>query len=462
MSGEEMEPAVEWIPKAAEDCRTPRRFARFQCDRMCASFWSAAVLCRFPRFINMAPPHIVTSPVRTSRLKLQVRPAAETSLRRGHPWVYAESIQQQNREGTAGELAVIYDRLDRFLAIGLFDPDSPIRVRVLLTGKPASLDDQWWAKRLQAAADQRRSLFDVETTGFRWINGESDDWPGLVLDRYGDTLALKLYTASWLPRLPEVQALILKTFSPERLVLRVSRNVQDAAKRTGLSDGMILHGTALDEPVVFLENGLRFEADVLQGQKTGFFLDQRENRRQVAALAKGACVLNAFSFSGGFSLYAARGGALRVTDLDISAHALASSRRNFALNAGEPAVAACRHELEQADTFDWLAARRRAEFDLIILDPPSLAKRESERNRAITAYQRLISLAIPLLKNNGALVACSCSAHVSQTEFFSAVRKAAALSRRRFAELMTTAHAPDHPATFLEAHYLKGIYLRFT
>jgi 23S rRNA (cytosine1962-C5)-methyltransferase len=404
----------------------------------------------------------VTSPARTSRLKLKVRPAAETSLRQGHPWVYADSIKHQNRPGTAGELAVIYDRQDRFLAIGFFDPDSPIRVRVLHTGEPITLDAAWWAKRLQAALDRRQPLFDEQTTGFRWINGESDGWPGLVLDRYADTLVLKLYTASWLQRLAEVQALVLKALAPARLVLRLSRNVQAAASLSNLSDGMILHGPSLAGPVVFLESGLRFEADVVRGQKTGFFLDQRENRRHVGTLARGTRVLNAFSFSGGFSLYAARGGAARVTDLDISAHALDSSRRNFGLNASVPAIAACSHTLEQADTFDWLAAQRRTEFDLVILDPPSLAKRESERHRAIAAYQRLITMAIPLLAQNATLVACSCSAHVSETEFFNAVRKAAALSRRRFAELSTTAHAPDHPAAFPEARYLKSIYLRFS
>ena len=396
------------------------------------------------------------------RLKLKIRPAAENRLRQGHPWVYAESIQDQNREGTAGEMAVIYDRQDRFLAIGLFDPNSPIRVRVLHTGKPVALDDNWWENRLDAALERRRGLFDAQTNGFRWINGESDGWPGLVLDRYANTLVLKLYTAAWLPRLAEVASNIVKALSPERLVLRLSRNVQDGAKLIDLSDGMILHGPALAGPALFLESGLKFESDVLRGQKTGFFLDQRDNRRQVGTLAKGARVLNAFSFSGGFSLYAARNGAVQVTDLDISAHALDSSRRNFALNVSEPGMAVCRHELVQADTFDWLAAHPRRKFDLIILDPPSLAKRESERNRAIAAYQRLVSLALPLLARGGTVVACSCSAHVSETEFFSAARKASTLSRRTFTELLTTTHAPDHPATFPEARYLKGIYLRFT
>src|SRR5206468_1465723 len=152
-----------------------------------------------------------------------------------------------------------------------------------------------------------------------------------------------------------------------------------ARKRFGLDDGQILEGTDLAGPVIFSESGLRFEADVQRGQKTGFFLDQRENRRRVESLARGRRVLNAFSFSGGFSVYAARGGAAAVTDLDISAHALDGARRNFALNQSHPAVASCRRQVVQADAFDWLKEHPAAEFDLIILDPPSMARRESER-----------------------------------------------------------------------------------
>jgi 23S rRNA (cytosine1962-C5)-methyltransferase len=210
--------------------------------------------------------------------------------------------------------------------------------------------------------------------------------------------------------------------------------------------------------VVFLETGLGFEADVVRGQKTGFFLDQRENRRRVETLASGRNVLNAFSFSGGFSLYAARGGARSVTDLDISAHALESAGRNFALNRASPAVAHCQREAVQADAFAWLGESGRV-FDLVILDPPSLAKREAERAGAIRAYQRLAELGMRRLSPGGILVACSCSAHVSAEEFFEAVRDAAARSGRKFSELETARHAPDHPAGFKEAEYLKAIYL---
>jgi len=336
----------------------------------------------------------------------------------------------------------------------------------LHAGKPQTIDKAWWQTRLGQTLARRTSLFDAQTTGYRLIHGESDGWPGLVLDRYDTTLVLKIYTAAWLPWLSELVPLITAQVPCTRIVLRLSRNIQTAAQRQSppRRDGDILFSTPerlkAGATVIFSEYGIRFEADVLRGQKTGFFLDQRENRREVETLAQGRRVLNAFSFSGGFSVYAARGGAVSVTDLDISAHALESARRNFALNQNCPAVAACRHETVQADAFEWLG-QTSANFDLVVLDPPSLAKRAVEREGTIRAYERLNSLGIRLLAQNGILVAGSCSAHVSAPEFFEAVRRAAVKSGRKFSELKTMQHPPDHPAGFKEAEYLKVIYLRF-
>ncbi|NDE99544.1 MAG: class I SAM-dependent rRNA methyltransferase, partial [Verrucomicrobia bacterium] len=251
------------------------------------------------------------------RLRLRVTAAAESAIRGGHPWVYDASIREQNRAGTAGELAVIFDRKDKFLALGLYDALSPIRVRVLHHGKPVTADDAWWRARLQATLARRAGLFDAQTTGYRCISGESDGWPGLVLDRYDTTFVLKLYSAVWLPRVGEIVQWLSEALPPGRLVLRLSRNIQSLAEKDfSLRDGQVLRGDAPAGPVVFLETGIRFEAEVIRGQKTGFFLDQRENRRRVEMLAAGRDVLNAFSFSGGFSLYAARGGARSTTDLD--------------------------------------------------------------------------------------------------------------------------------------------------
>ena len=391
-----------------------------------------------------------------SRLRLRISLAAEAAVRSGHPWVFSDSVQAANRPGQPGELAVIYDRKDKFLAVGFFDPDSPIQVRILHTGKPQTIDAAWWQMRLEQALARRARLFDGQTTGYRLIHGESDGWPGLVLDRYATTLALKLYTAAWLPRLPEIVALLQAQVPCERIVLRLSRNIREAAARQSPPqlDGAILCsppagaesrlGVEPGAPVIFSESGLRFEADVLRGQKTGFFLDQRENRRLVETLARGRRVLNAFRFSGGFSLYAARGGAVSVTDLDLSAHALESANRNFALNQSLPAVAACRHETVQADTFAWLE-KAAAQFDLMVLDPPSLAKREAERDNAIRAYERLNALGIQRLARDGILVAGSCSAHVSAVEFFDAVRRAAIKSGR----------VPQQPPTKLAPAWIR-------
>ena len=400
-----------------------------------------------------------------TRLRLRITAAAGSAVRSGHPWVFSDSVRELNRAGQTGELAVIYDRKNRFLAVGLFDPDSPIRVRILHTGKPQTIDHAWWQARLKQAIARRRDLFDAQTTGYRLIHGESDGWPGLVLDRYDATLVLKLYTAAWLPRLDDTLALLKEDVPGERVVLRLSRNIQSVAEgQFQRRDGEIVFPErAVPEagaPVTFLESGLRFEADVLRGQKTGFFLDQRENRREVETLAQDRRVLNAFSFSGGFSVYAARGGAAAVTDLDISAHALAAAQRNFALNQNVPGVAACHHDTAQGDAFEWLADST-TKFDLVVLDPPSLARRTTEREGALRAYERLATLGIARLAPGGILVAGSCSAHVPAEEFFEVVRRAAAKSGRKFTELKTLRHPPDHPATFKEGEYLKVIYLKF-
>jgi 23S rRNA (cytosine1962-C5)-methyltransferase len=392
-------------------------------------------------------------------LRLRVTSTAEWKVRSGHPWIFSDSIRAQNRPGALGEVAVIYDKWDNFLAIGLFEPHSPLRVRMLHVGKPQTLDDAWWRGRLDSAIALREKVFDGNTTGYRCINGESDGWPALVLDRYADTLVLKLYSAIWLQRIEQITQLIVERVRPARVVLRLSRNIQEQTRPKGdLEDGALLFGAPVEGPVVFRENGLRFEADVLRGQKTGFFLDQRENRAITGELAKGHAVLNAFSYSGGFSVYAARAGATRVTDLDISPHALEAARRNFHLN--EEDTRGCAHQCVKADAFDWLK-QHDERFGVVVLDPPSFAKRESERAPAIEAYTRLARLGIGHVEPGGFLVAASCSAHVSADEFFEAVRIAARKSGRRFAELQTTGHAPDHPAKFAEADYLKCIYAQF-
>lgn len=357
---------------------------------------------------------------------------------------------------------MIYDRHDRFLAAGLYDPDSPIRVRVVHQGKPRQIDQDFWRDRLQGAFLAREAICDSETTACRVINGESDGFPGLVLDRYESTFVLKLYTAAWFSRLLEMLSLLERQIGDGAIVLRLARNIQAlAAEGFGLTDGQVLRGAMAGEPIVFRESGIRFYSNVLKGQKTGFFLDQRENRRRVGQLAKGRHVLNCFSFSGGFSLHAARGGAASVADLDISRHALDSAEANFALNRDIAAIGACDHRTIQANAFDWLNGEDESRFDLIVLDPPSLAKKKADHDQALKGYRILTAAAVRRLRRNGILVSASCSAHVRKEEFFELVRSTALESGRRFREIDRSTHTPDHPATFAEAEYLKCIFLQF-
>ena len=386
------------------------------------------------------------------RLRLELFPRAETAVRSGHPWVYADSIKSQNREGETGELAVMYDKKDRFLAIGLYETDSPIRVRILHCGKPAGIHRDWWLEKAQACLARREgNILKDGTDGARLINGESEGFPGLVADIYAGTLVVKIYAASWLAQWEEIEDVFREVFRPQHLILRLSRNITQYAASMGFTEGF--RSEPGEETVVFSENGIRFEAAVLKGQKTGFFLDQRDNRSRVEQLAAGRDVLNVFSFTGGFSLYAARGGARSVTDLDISRHALDSAARNYSLN---PSLAGVKRFAVQADAFRWLEESGE-NYDLIITDPPSLAKRESEREGAARAYARLNLAALRRLRTGGLLIAASCSAHVSAEEFYGAVEVALQENGLPFCELWRYGHATDHPAAFREAEYLKAV-----
>lgn len=391
-------------------------------------------------------------------------PPAERHLRDGHPWLYDTSITEVAGEGAPGDLAVVFDRKNRFLSIGLYDPTSPIRVRMLQSGKPAAIDAAWFYSHVGEAAARRESLSEPhrpKTDGYRLVNGESDGFPGLVVDRYASTLVVKLYTPAWIPHLPTVLPALLAAQPSERLVLRQNRAmVRDPSLLHGLQDGQILFGPPVDGPVVFSENGLLFEADPVEGQKTGFFLDQRDNRARVEGLARGRDVLNVFSYTGGFSVYAARGGARSVTSVDLSAPAMAGCQRNFALNIGVPRVRSCPHHPVVGDAFQVLSEMARAgrRFGLVVLDPPMFAQSKAQVESALKAYQRLTQMGLAVLESGGTLVQASCSARVSAEDFFTTVEEAARQIGRPLSEIQCTAHAVDHPAKFLESSYLKCVF----
>lgn len=394
------------------------------------------------------------------RLAVRVTPDALRHVRAGHPWVFDDSVVSVRPEGGAGDLAVIFDDRRRFAAIGLYDPASPIRIKVLHRGRPTPVDGSFWVRRLaHALALRDRLVEDPTTTAFRWVHGENDGLPGLVLDRYGDDTVVKLYSAAWFPHLDAVVAAAQEVLPAERVVLRLARNVEG---EDGRVDGVAVVGELPQGPIRFRERGLTFEADLVHGQKTGHFLDQRDNRARVRARADGARVLDVYACTGGFSVNAAAGGAQLVHSIDISAAAIATARRNMDHNRSLAAVRACHHHDTVGDAMAVMAemADRGRRFDLVVVDPPSFASRQDQVPGALRAYGRLTQLALRLLEPGGTLVQASCSARVSEADFFAAIDAAADRSGVVLAEAVRTAHPLDHPVGFAQGAYLKAVFAR--
>ena len=398
--------------------------------------------------------------MKPGRLKIKVSKTLQGKILKGHPWVHFYQVQNKPpSRAAAGDLGIIYDHRNRFLAIGLYDPCSDIRLRVLATRDPAPIDRDFFRERLERAGRLREPLLSQATTGFRLVHGENDGLPGLVVDRYGDTLAMKLYTAAWFPYLEEVADLLRELFAPGRLVLLLSRHVQRTSSGAP-PHGKVLFGPPLEGPVLFSENGLVFQADIVSGQKTGFFFDQRDNRARIRDLARDLEVLNVFSYSGGFSVYAFAGGGRSVVEVDINPHAQEAARRNLELNFPELLVPG-RFEQIQGDAFQVLSrlsARGRL-FDLVLLDPPAFASSRRHRQQALQAYLRLARFGARCTRPGGRLFAASCSQPVSADAFYRSVDLGIRQTGRKGRVLFRSRHALDHPVTFREGSYLKAICL---
>lgn len=395
------------------------------------------------------------------RIAVRITPDALRQLRGGSPWLYDGSITSASHDGAAGDLAVVFDEQRDFAAIGLWDPTSPIRVKVLHTGRPRMIDDGFWQSRLDTSLEGRSGLIaDSTTNAYRLVHGENDGFPGLVVDQYDRTLVVKLYTPAWFPHLRDVLGALQARCAPERVVLRLGRSVA-TGETFGFGDGDTIVGPAPTGPVRFRERGLVLEADVVRGQKTGHFLDQRDNRALVRSMASGLDVLDVFSSTGGFSVSAAAGGAASVHMIDQSAPAIETAERNLAHNRHLPEIRRCATHATVGDAFEVLTrlAGRDQHFDLVIVDPPSFASNQGAVPRALAAYARLTRLALAVTEPGGMLVQCSCSSRVSTDDFVQAVLDAAASAGRDVHVTRRTGHAVDHPIGFEYGEYLKAVYL---
>ncbi len=398
----------------------------------------------------------------TKRIAIKVKAPVERLIRKKHPWIFDAAIVKQSIEGDSGDLAIIYDRKkNKFLALGLYDPDSPIRIKLLQYQKSTAINGAWFEQKTQKAYQIRQPLLtQTDTNSYRLIHGENDGLPSFIADIYADVLVVKLYSAIWLPYLKLMLPILQRLTSCNTIVLRMSRSLQNMTQKLhGLEDGQVVYGELKQEEVIFKEHALLFSANVVHGHKTGYFLDHRHNRQKIGKLARAKKVLDIFAYAGGFSVHALAGGASEVVSLDISKQALEMAKKNVALN---PQLQSNKHKIMAVDAFEGLQQLKRQKklFDIVVVDPPSFAKRDSERTRALRKYAQLCELAIPLVSKGGILLMASCSSRVSADDFFEVVLKTLQSSRRRFRELERTFHDIDHPIGFEEGKYLKAMYIQ--
>ena len=378
---------------------------------------------------------------------------AEKAIKKGHPWVFESSILKLDAIAKTGELAIIFDQKNNsFLAIGLIDLASPIRIKIIHALTPAKIDDSFWSKKLLTAYEIRKPLIANNTNSFRLIHGENDGMPGLIIDVYNKVFVVKIYSLSWLPLLSLIYQLLKINFDPICIVQRLSRNV---LKESDLKEGEIIYGALENEIVHFIEHGVHFSANVIHGHKTGYFLDHRHNRYKVGQLSSGKRMLDVFSYAGGFSVHAAFGGATEIIALDISQKALEVAEYNMSLNAHNAVF-----KTIADDAFKALREliNNYQRFDIVVIDPPSFAKMMDETNGAIKKYETLAWLGAQLIARNGLLVLASCSSRVSETDFFVACERGILKSGRNFNLKEKTYHDVDHPISFPEAAYLKCGY----
>lgn len=389
---------------------------------------------------------------------LVLKPGRERSLRLRHPWIFSGAIARVEGEPQPGDTVDVIAADGAFLARAAYSPASQIRARVWTFDASQPVDTPFLEARIAAAAAARVGLLDDRHSGCRLVHGESDGLPGIVVDRYGGTLVLQLLTTGAEARRDPIVAMLAAL--PD-VVCIVERCDSDVRALEGLAPRVgVVHGS-LPDPLRLVEAGLAYHVDVLHGQKTGFYLDQRNNRRLVGESAAGRVVLNAFCYSGGFSLAALAGGATRVVSIDSSAAALALARTNVSAN---PSLETTRAEWIEADVFAYLRTLRDAgaQFDLIVLDPPKFAPTAQHAPRAARAYKDVNLSAFRLLRSGGLLATFSCSGGIS-LDLFQKIVAGAAVDANAQAQIVRrlTASA-DHPValSFPEGEYLKGLLIR--
>ena len=394
--------------------------------------------------------------------KIKITPKGERAARHGHPWVFSDEITDVSGEYTNGDLVDVYSSKDKYLGTGFINDNSKIRVRIISTNANDKFDEAFWQRRVQYALDYRRQVMGEDFNCCRLIFGEADNFPGLTVDRFEDVLVAQVLSLGIELRKDIIFTKIIEIMRSygEEINCLYERNDVKIRKLEGMEEYKGFYkNPLLDEAkehttLVITENGIKYNVDVENGQKTGFFLDQKYNRRAVAHLAKGRKVLDCFTHTGAFALNAARGGAQSVTAVDISQEAVDMTTKNIEMN-GLTNVTAIK-----ADVFNLLTKlieEKNKDYDFIILDPPAFTKSHATVTNAYRGYKDINLRAMKLLPRGGYLATCSCSHFMKEDLFLKMLNEAASDAKVTLRQIEARQQSPDHPIVFgiPETYYLK-------
>ena len=388
--------------------------------------------------------------------KVTLSSGKDQSLRRFHPWVFSGAIKKMKEEINDGEIVEVYDNKEELLGVGHYQ-DSSIAIRIFSFAKVVS-DSGFWRSKIQSAYDFRKKIgiTDNENTNcYRLVFAEGDRMPGLIIDYYNGTCVLQCHSIGMHRMKNEIMEGLKDVFG-EKIVAIFDKSAETLPKNYAQNvKNEYLFGKGTDEQHIVKENGLNFWVDWKNGQKTGFFIDQRENRQMLARYSAGKIVLNSFCYTGGFSLYALQAGAEEVHSVDSSKRAIELVEKNVRLNSFTG-----KHKSFAVDVFDFLKNKKDI-YDVIILDPPAFAKHHDVRHNAVMGYKRLNVEALKQIKSGGILFTFSCSQVIDRMLFEKTIMSAAIIAGRNIRILHHLSQAPDHPVNIFhpEGEYLKGLVL---
>lgn len=355
----------------------------------------------------------------------------------GHPWIFGNEVGQIDGEVTPGDIVDVFTHTGVFVGRGYINPQSQILVRLLTRDKNEQINDGFFLNRIQKAWDYRKKIGYVENC--RLVFGEADELPALVIDKFNDYLVIQTLALGIDRWKPAIVAALEKIFSPKGIY---ERNDVPVRELEGLPQQKGFLSTPFDTNIILKENGLQFHVDIVNGQKTGYFLDQQDNRRAIQHIVKGANVLEAFCYTGTFSCHAAHYGAKSVLGLDISENAVATARRNAELNGLQDKC-----QFQAVNAFDQLKqwTKEDKKFDVVILDPPAFTKSRENIQKAITGYKEINLRGMKLLKPGGFLVTASCTNLVDPSMFLETIHMAAKDARKKLRQVTFMTQAQDHP-----------------